>query len=174
MPKSIKGYKTDVRGKILSVKRKVAVYIIVALIVLTIAYIWLNSVKTQAESAESSEPVYETIQKVADDVFGEGTVEITHDWVRKFAHFFEFAALGAEFCVLYILLKRQSLGGFIEMLPFGLYVSVIDEGIQMLSDRGPEVRDIFIDYGGYLAATLAFFIVFLIRRAIKNGKEKQA
>ena len=158
----------------LSTKRKTAVYIIVALIVFTIGYIWFNSVKSQEESAESSEQVCETLQKAADKFLGEGTVEITHDGVRKFAHFFEFAALGAEFCVLYILLKRQSFGGFIEMLPFGLYVSVIDEGIQMLSDRGPEVRDIFIDYGGYLAATLAFFIVFLIRRAIKNGKEKQA
>ncbi len=158
----------------LSTKRKTAVYIIVALIVLTIAYIWFNSVKTQAESSESSEQVYETLQEAADEVFGEGTVEITHDGVRKFAHFFEFAALGAEFCVLYILLKRQSYGGFAEMLPFGLYVAVIDEGIQILSDRGPEVRDIFIDYGGYLAATLAFFTVFIISRAIKNKKEKKA
>lgn len=156
----------------MSVKRKVAVYIIVALIVLTIGYIWLNSVKTQAESSESSERVYETIRGVADEVFGEGTVEITHDGVRKFAHFFEFAALGAEFCVLYILLKKQSFGSFLQLLPFGLYVAVIDEGIQILSDRGPEVRDIFIDYGGYLTAVLIFFTVFVIRRAVKNAKAK--
>ena len=157
----------------MSYKRKAALYIIIALIVLTIAYIWLNSVKTQEQSAATSEPVYEEFQEVVDYVAGEGTIEITHDGVRKFAHFLEFAALGVEFCALYIVLKRQSFGGFAEMLPFGLYVAVIDEGIQTLSDRGPEVRDIFIDYSGYLAATLVFFIVFVIRRAVKRRKESE-
>ena len=157
----------------MSVKRKVALYIIVALIVFTIGYIWFNSVKSQEESAESSEQVSESFQKVADYVLGKDTITITDAVVRKFAHFVEFAALGAEFCALYIVLKKQSFKSFAETLPFGLYVAVIDEGIQILSDRGPEVRDIFIDYSGYLTATLVFFTVFVIRRAIKGGKEKK-
>lgn len=154
----------------LSAKRKTAVYIIVALIVFTIGYIWFNSVKSQEESSESSEPVYEAVQEAADAVLGKDVITVTHDGVRKFAHFFEFFLLGAEFCALYIALKRESFCGYFSILPFGLYVSVIDEGIQILSERGPEVRDIFIDYGGYLTAIAAFFITFVIRRAVKNRK----
>lgn len=154
----------------MSIKRKIAIYVIVALIVLTIGFIWVNSCFPKAESTEVSEGTQGVVQDVIDVVAGKGKVHIEEGVVRKVAHFFEFAALGAEFCALYIVLKRQRFGSFLEMLPFGLYVSVIDEGIQILSDRGPEVKDIFIDYSGYLAATLVFFIVFIINRNVKNRK----
>ena len=157
----------------MSKQRKIALYIIIALIVLTIGYIWLNSSKSKEQSSENSEQVSSGVQEMADAVFGKDTITITNEGMRKFAHFIEFAALGAEFCALYIVLKKQSFDSFLQMLPFGLYVAVIDEGIQILSDRGPEVRDIFIDYSGYLAATLIFFIVFVVRRTVKTRKNSR-
>ncbi len=160
-------------GEKLSKKRKAAAWIVAVLIALTVAYIWYNSVQSKAQSSESSSKVYETVKTACDEVFGENAVPVTHDGVRKTAHFIEFFALGAEFCVLFILLKRESYGGYLTVLPFGLYVAVIDESIQILSDRGPEIKDVLLDYCGYFAALIAFAAVFALRRAIKAAKNRK-
>lgn len=158
---------------ILSKKRKAAVYTVVALIVLTLGFIWINSCRTQQQSAESSGETYSTIKTFFDGVFGEGVLPITHAFIRKAAHFAEFFALGAEFALLYIALNKESYKGYLQTLPYGLYVAVIDEGIQILSDRGPEVKDVFIDYAGYLTAIAIFLCVFAVRRAVKKRKNKE-
>ena len=157
----------------MSKTRKVLVWIVSVLIIITIAFIWLNSVKTKSESSASSEKVYTTVKEVVDAVFGEDVVPVSHDGIRKFAHSIEFFALVVEFCVLYILIKRESYKSYLVIMPFGLYVAVIDEGIQILSERGPVVRDIFIDYCGYFVALAVFFVVFVIRKAVKKTKNKQ-
>lgn len=154
----------------MSRSRNIIVWIIVAFIIITVGFIWFNSARAKEQSSKSSEKVYVTVKEVVDTVFGEDVVPVTHDGIRKTAHFFEFMALGAEFCALYITLKRESFKGYLEILPFGLYVSAIDEGIQILSDRGPEVRDVWLDYSGYLCALAVFFAVFLIRLAIKTKR----
>ena len=154
----------------LSKKRKITVVIITLLIALTVAFIWYNSLKTQAQSAESSGRVYNTIKSVVDTVFGENTVPITHNGVRKAAHFSEFALLGAEICLLFIVLKKESVKWYLHALPYGLFVAAVDEGLQTLTDRGAALTDVLIDFSGYFAAVAIFLIIFIIKRKIKNKK----
>ena len=121
--------------KNLSIKRKIAVAIIIACIALTVAFIWSNSLKTQTQSSESSGKVYETVKEVVDAVFGEDVVPVTHNGIRKGAHFSEFLLLGAEFCLLFIAMGKESFKGYVHILPYGLFVAAVDEGLQCLSDR---------------------------------------
>ena len=158
----------------MSVKRKIAVGIIAACIVLTVAFIWSNSLKSQAQSSESSGKVYETVKEVTDTVFGKDVVPVTHHGVRKWAHFSEFLLLGVEFCLLFIALKTESFKGYLHILPYGLFVAAVDEGLQCLSDRGAAFTDVLIDFSGYLTAVAVFFIIFLIRRKTKTAKLKKS
>lgn len=157
----------------MSKKRKIAVAIIIVLIALTVAFIWSNSLKSQAESSESSGEIFNTIKAVLDDVFGEDVVPITHHDIRKAAHFSEFLLLGAEFCLLFIALNKESFKGYLHVLPCGLFVAAVDEGLQCLSDRGPAIIDVMIDFAGYLTSVAVFFIIFLIRLRAKDKRQQK-
>ena len=157
----------------MSKKRKIAVAVIIALIALTVAFIWSNSLKSRAQSSESSGEVYSTIKAVLDDVFGEDVVPVTHHDIRKAAHFSEFLLLGAEFCLLFIVLGKENFKGYLHVLPYGLFVAAVDEGLQCLSDRGAAITDVMIDFAGYLTAVAVFFLIFLIRRKKRNGKSQK-
>ena len=148
----------------LSKKRKIAIGVIIAIIVLTLGFIWGNSLKTVEQSSESSGKVYETVKTVVDAVFGEDVVPVTHTSIRKLAHYTEFTVLGAEMCALFIALKRESFKGYLHVLPYGVFVASVDECLQFLSGRGPALTDVLIDFCGYLFATAIFFAVFMIRR----------
>lgn len=156
--------------KVLSRNRKIAIALIITFIVLTVAFIWSNSCQSAAQSSKSSGAVYSTVQNVLDKVFGEGKVPITHNVIRKLAHFSEFAVLGAEFCVLIIALNKESFTGYVKILPCGVFVAAVDECLQFISDRGPAITDVLIDFFGYLTATVLFFVIFLIRSRIKAKK----
>ena len=159
--------------KDLSTKRKIVVSVIIILIALTVGFIWGNSIMSKEASSEESEAVSSTLQTVVDAVFGEDVVVVSHEGIRKAAHFIEFFILGTEFCVLYILIKREGKRGYLEIMPFGLAVAAIDETIQIFSERGSSIIDVMIDYSGYLFAVVLFFAVFVIRRAVKGRKREK-
>ena len=150
--------------------QKIAACIIIVLIVLTVAFIWFNSCQTVEKSSESSGAVYSTVKKAVDVIFGKDKVPITHNIIRKLAHFSEFALLGAEFSVLLMVLKKENLVKYLQILPYGVFVASVDEGLQFISHRGPAVTDVLIDFCGYFAAASLFYVLFLIRRRIKAKK----
>ena len=66
-------------------------------------------------------------------------------------------------------MKKEKLA---ERFSIGLFVAVIDESIQILSDRVAAVVDLLVDYSGYLTATIVFFLVVLVVKLIKKSKTK--
>ena len=152
-------------------KTRIAVVIILSvLIVGTLAFIWGNSVLPKEESAEVSSTVYEEVEPVLDTVLGEGTVDEFS--FRKLAHFSEFFLLGFETMLLVLTLKGLKILPLIIALPAGLVVGAIDETIQIFSERGPAVKDVFIDFTGYFCAFFLFFIVAVIGFFIKKKTKK--
>lgn len=150
-----------------SLVRKITVGLIIVLIVLTLGFIWGNSLMTKEESTESSESVSSVIQTVVDAVLGEEVVTVEEGVVRKFAHATEFAALGLEFCLLIIALKQESYKRYLQILPIGLFVAAVDESLQFVSLRGPSIIDVFIDFGGFFIMTAIFIALFAIRNKVK-------
>ena len=73
---------------------------------LWIAFIWSNSLKNGAESGEDSGRVFTAISKITSAI-GLGT-PISEHFIRKAAHFSEFAILGALFCADLVCLRAVS------------------------------------------------------------------
>ena len=139
------------------------------LALLLICFIFSNSTQSRSESIERSSVVMEFLKplldphdRISDDVF--------HHYVRKAAHFTEFAALGF------------SLMGFSDCLPWkrkkqrllmpllvSLLVAATDEIIQILCPlRGPGISDVLLDFCGAAFGVACMAALLLLIRTLKN------
>ncbi len=140
-------------------------YIGICIIVITLLYIWNNSLQSAIVSNGQSKRVLEVIEEVFRTPPLD-TEEAQHI-VRKVAHISEFALLGMEMVLLLYLtgkMRRQNLAA---VLFIGLASAVMDETIQIFSQRGSQVMDIWIDFAGFVAGIgIALIAYALISRVI--------
>lgn len=151
-------------------RRRFVLFLVLTL--LWVAFIFSNSLKGPEESGQESGRVTEIVEPVVEAVFGEDTVD-THFLVRKAGHVIEFCLLGLCLLGLTRSLPLRCRDGCRACGPFAaLFVGVIDEYIQSFTDRGSQVQDVLIDFGG---ALLGFAIGYAViglskrRRAVKNA-----
>lgn len=123
--------------------------ILVTLLILTLAFIWGNSLFTREYSTYESSFAVRILEKI----FGEGNV--SEHFVRKLAHFSEFAVLGIELCALS--------GRFPLAVAHGLFAAVTDESLQLITDRSAEVVDILLDFSGVVFGALIILLVIKAR-----------
>ncbi|MEG1646480.1 MAG: VanZ family protein [Clostridia bacterium] len=145
-----------------------AVAVCVIFIILTLGFIWGNSIVPMENSGEASNTVFNKLKPMLDFIFypivkDEG---VSHHFFRKLAHFSEFFLLASEVLVLVWILGKVALKNIFLVLGGGLACAVIDESIQLLTNRGSAVLDILIDFFGFVSGTifvvLIYAIVFLI------------
>lgn len=142
-------------------KKRIAVISFLSLsLVLTLCFIWGNSLLNINKSSSVSSGLYLKLAPVFNAIFGEGV--ITHAIFRKLAHFSEFFILAVEIFLLLISLKRQPLETLVFTLLFGLFSAVLDEILQVFSGRGSSLVDVFIDFSGVVSACLIVFGLFKI------------
>lgn len=105
---------------------------------------------------------------------------------RKVAHFVEHGVLGLEvFFLAFVIEKLKGKRGkilplnistLILTLNIGFIAAFLDESIQILSGRGPSVKDMWIDIAGYASFTAICFIITLIVKSVNfvfiNQKSK--
>ena len=127
------------------------------LILLILVFIWGNSMLP----GEISQKISDTVEALLRSVCSEGLQTWLDDWflndipnpsgggwLRKAAHFTEFAGLGLCLAWLFGMLKRPVCRSAV----WGFLAACIDEGIQMFTpDRAPSFRDVGIDSCGVLA-----------------------
>lgn len=141
------------------------------LILVTVGFIWGNSLKTRDESAAQSTPVAESIQPVLDP---HEKIEkpVFHDLVRKLAHVTEFFVLG-----LFVAGFAVSLGTYLRKtflsLPvlMVLFVAVMDEFIQHMTGRGSLVTDVMLDFAAALTALVLSWTALWLHERRKARKE---
>ena len=144
-------------------RRRFWLGLLALLILLTLGFIWGNSMKSIPESQAVSLSLLSRIKPLLDAVFG--PVRITDHIIRKTAHFCEFALLGAELRLLFLFLGQRVLQGSANSLFAGLAVAVADETIQIFSRRGSQVADVVLDFAGVLFGALAIVLIaYLCRR----------
>ena len=144
-------------------------------------FIFSNSLKDAAASSSQSQAVTEGVQGAigsiapsspAANATGEDFARL-HAFVRKCAHFLEFALLGALLmwtCCAYTPLKRF----WFAPLGIAFLVGVFDEYIQNFSPgRGTAFTDVLIDTGGALAGTAFAIACLLVAGAIARRKKKR-
>lgn len=146
-------------------KQTIATVLLTLLILLTIAFIFENSVRREQVSSERSTAVAEAITPIPRDEY-----EKPSDWsafiqhIRKAAHAVEFFVLGIELSALFLfVLKKNGLWQRSwNALSILLAVAVTDESIQILSKRGPKVEDVLLDFCGAVVAVAFALLIYVL------------
>ncbi len=168
-------------------KKQIAVRIVRVLFILIVlgvtAWIISNSLDDGATSSEKSEIVTEILQDVVDAFVPEGKgVTVSEHFVRKLAHFTEYAILGVSLFCAYLSFSFQretfSLAIKFCFIP-ALYAVVLpffDElAIQNISvNRGPSPLDALLDIGGAFTGAILSLGVFFIVRAVAIRRRRSA
>lgn len=143
-----------------------------------LAFIFSNSLQTGVESGEQSHQVYEIVNTVTQSLGIEKI--ITEYFIRKAAHFTEFAILSLLFCLDLFAFKivtiRKKLYFSIPILSSSILVctccAIIDETLQHFSaGRAPQIKDVAIDTSGATCATALIIIIFLIAYRIQSKRK---
>lgn len=140
------------------------------IILLTVLLIWGQSLLGQDLSNLQSA----SVQGFLGRLFGEGIYQtFLYQNIRKFAHFAEYALLGAEMAEFCLSARRTARPrGRILFVP-GPAVAVIDELLQFISARAPRVTDVLLDCGGYAFGAAALWGIFLLWRRIYPQKSRE-
>ncbi len=146
-----------------------------ALTALFIAWIYSNSLKNAEQSTAQSGKVLTLLKNIFAFLFPESDVVISMRFVRKAAHFCEYALLGF---LLFFTLKSYGIRTLISCAVAYIgstLVAFSDEGLQFLSDgRAPALLDVLIDSAGALCGVAAAFVLCLtVQAVVKKRKKKQ-
>ena len=160
--------------------------IAVILAFLTVIFIFSHSLMSPEVSSSESDAVSDVVADVVVGVIGNETptqieksekaTRFIDENIRKIAHFVEFAVLGVETAFLGCFVLFDKNGKDIKLsrwavlicsFLFGLTVAFLDESLQLLSNRGPSVRDMWIDLAGFCALMIP---VHLIVYAVMKNK----
>ncbi len=156
-------------------KIKISILCLLLLTVLITVLIFANSFEDVAKSHEKSNAVTDVVESVVNDQ--DETVTVLNSQIRKFAHIFEFALLGITVTLCLYLIKRCYSKRFYGFGCFyALAIAVLDEYIQSFSNRTSAVKDILLDFSGFLIGAVLVLIgvrVFLIMRKIKEKRESK-
>ena len=136
--------------------------ILTLLILLNLALIWGNSLLTAAESGAVSGGVLAFLGRFLPFLL----TEAGHTFLRKAAHFSEFALLGLLFCGRYRLVRRETP---LHLMGFGLAVACIDETIQIFTPgRASSLIDVWIDTAGFALGLAVIMTASIIYHKIKG------
>ena len=149
--------------------RRAMLAVLSVLMLLTLAFIFSNSLRTPEESVEQSSAVGGALAAIfpPDTALG----AFISENLRKLAHFAEYAVLGVECAMLVIFYLQKPLVSASLSLPMAVCVAVVDESLQYLSQRGPSVSDVWIDFSGFLLASLLCYGTTLVIRLLRNGRK---
>lgn len=135
---------------------------------LVLIFIFSNSMEDTPTSKSKSDAVYALIAPVLDEVFG---VQITRNMIRKTAHIVEFGVLGLMTSYIFLTFCKKSRYGMplLGTLFIGLLAALADETIQIYTERGAQVTDVWIDFiGVVIGALLGLFISKIIHHFRKS------
>lgn len=136
--------------------RRIVLWIVT---VLMLAFIFGQSLLPQDVSAEESGWILNNILNPVLNALGLGP--LSHQTTRKLAHVAEFTALSA----LQVFCFR---GSFSKAFSGGFVTAFLDESLQLLTARGAQLQDVWIDLIGVLSGVL---IGLLVRRLLTlHGK----
>lgn len=128
------------------------------LIALTLIFIYAQSMKPEEVSKADSDKVSEIVGEIIPPTTKPGAY--LQNNIRKVAHFTEFFLLGTEIGI-YIVLFMRKYKTVLLSYPLGLILAFFDESIQILSDRGPMISDVWVDLFGFSTAiTLVYAVLF--------------
>lgn len=150
-------------------KKRRNLIVSITLIILTAVFIWLNSAMSGANSSLISTRFKEILESVLSFVrFPAAKAEFLLQNIRKAAHAFEYAVIGAEIGFLWAGLGKK-FQGFWNAISMVLAVAVSDESIQLFAtERGPQITDVLLDTASGIAGILIVYILWFIIKSIRR------
>ena len=155
-------------------KIDIAVYVaLILVIVLTLGFIFGNSLKGPVESKEQSDAVVEVVKPIIDP-HGKMSDDESSLLVRKTGHFIEYMLLGVECALLaYYAKRRPTLAGAVCAAGGCLLSADIDEYIQSFTGRGSAVSDVLLDFlGAITGIAIGFAVAYAVKRIAINKNAK--
>ena len=154
----------------MTVKGKAFKFALLLLIVATVIFIFIQSILPPEKSSAESDAVGGVIGEIIPPDTKPGAfIQIN---LRKIAHFTEFFFLGAEIALYVVLFMRQKICVWLSY-PVALIIALFDESIQILSDRGPSVTDVWIDFFGFFtSACVTYAIIFTVKHFLMRKKNE--
>lgn len=152
-------------------KRKFFTIALCGVIVLTVLFIFSQSLLGISASQKESGSVLKAVSPVLEVFVGRGNV--TNHLVRKLAHFTEFFTLGAELSAL--LWVRGAFGAqrYLNGIFVGAAVALCDETVQLFTGRGSQVQDVWLDILGAVCGLLFVALLRALVTAIKTRRPKR-
>lgn len=157
-------------SKFLSTKQKIIRFILLFFILLTLAFIFVQSILPPEIANEESDIASDIITEVVGE--DNAVSDAATDNIDKIAHFTEFGLLGF-FVTLYVLCfaKRMILSLSLNVA-FAMVIAVIDETVQIFSGRTPDGQDVLADVIGFLFISILTCILVFVTWVAKRKKEK--
>ena len=139
------------------IRTKKRMILCVLLLVLTLAFIWGNSLADGETSGEMSGQFLQMINKLLH--LEESGGANPHHFIRKMAHFTEYACLGLLLTWLFGMTGEKKGHLFCMPLLCGMLAACADETIQVfVPGRGPSPIDIWIDTCGVACGIVLLLI----------------
>ena len=137
-------------------------HVLSILICLNLALIWGNSMMTAVDSEAVSGGILELLGRFIPVLL----TESGHTFLRKAAHFSEFALLSLLFCCRHRLVRRNTP---LHLMGFGLAVACIDETIQIFTPgRASSLIDVWIDTSGFALGFVVIYLAYTIKTKLKE------
>ena len=138
-------------------RTKLRLALCIGMTVLLLGFIWGNSALPAEESGGLSGGLLEFLARFLPFLRGEGG----EHFLRKAAHFSEFAALGLCLAWLFGMLR----GRLLPAVLCGMAAACVDECIQIFSPgRASSLWDVALDSTGVVTGVLVLFLLLLYRR----------
>ena len=160
-------------------RNRVRNLILLLLTVGWLTFIFSNSLRNGLESGQQSKRLLHLLQGILDSLGM--PVQISEYFLRKLAHFGEYAILSLLLCLdlwslsfftLSDTVRRISVSGAVSVLLCFCFATADELLIQNLSKgRGPRFTDVLIDTAGALCAYIFFLCLFLLLRFMKRRKD---
>ncbi len=157
--------------------------VLVIIILLTAGFIFANSLLNEENSNQASKAAANAVQQIvepqtSDSVKPAGKptsypkVNYFIKNIRSAAHVIEFFVLGLEMALLLTVHEKPNFKSVYLLFSTAVVTAVVDESLQLLNDRGPQVEDILKDTAGASVAIalvlLIYGIAFLVRQRHKK------
>lgn len=152
-------------------KKEVSVpqILITILIIATIAFAWIHSAMPRTQSAAESGFFLDFLKPFLSKFLPEESV--TDHLIRKIAHFVEYGALGFEVAILVRgVWKKANWRAAVKAVYFGLSVALIDETIQIFSERGPQIADVWLDLSGVVVGGAVAWLIVKVVSGVSGGR----
>ena len=136
----------------------------ILLILLTLSFIWGNSLLPAKDSSAISGGIFRWLKENLGEYL-RGTEYL----LRKLAHFSEFAGLGVVLTWFFHLMSQKGIHSFTMPLLFGCMTALLDETFQRFTPgRDPNVIDVWIDTAGVATGSLILLLVFFLWQKRKH------